>query len=130
MSHPNESLLRECFAAFARRDLSALGELLTDDIVWVTPGRNLLAGEFRGRASVLAYLERALALSADTLDVVPEDILANDERGVAVLRVSGERGGRILDDRTVQLFEFRDGKVSGRWLYPADARAVDLFWSD
>lgn len=130
MSHPNESLLRACFAAFASRDLVALGDLLTDDVVWVTPGRNLLAGEFRGRASVLAYLERALALSAETLDVVPEDVLANDERGVAVLRISGERAGRTLQDRAVQLFEFRDGKVSGRWLYPGDAHAVDRFWSD
>ena len=37
MRDENERLLRDVFAAFARRDLASLGELLADDVVWVTP---------------------------------------------------------------------------------------------
>ncbi len=78
---------------------------------------------------MIGYLERALDLSAGSVEVRPVDILVNERHGVAILDVSGERRGRRLRDRAVQVFRFsEDGRIAERWVHPGDAAATDAFW--
>jgi ketosteroid isomerase-like protein len=49
MAHPNEELVRRGYQAFATGDVATLNELFADDIVWHAPGRNQLAGTYRGK---------------------------------------------------------------------------------
>ena len=37
--------------------------MLTDDIVWVVPGRNAIAGEYRGLDAVIDYFTRRRAIA-------------------------------------------------------------------
>jgi uncharacterized protein len=50
--HPNEQLLREEYRARADRDDRSLADVFADDIVWHVPGKNAIAGEYRGRDQV------------------------------------------------------------------------------
>ncbi|HTY71873.1 MAG TPA: nuclear transport factor 2 family protein [Actinomycetes bacterium] len=129
MSQADVDVARAAFAAFAARDLDALGELLHHDIWWHTPGRSQISGDFHGRAAVLGYLRRVLELTDGTQQVVPVDLLVGRGHVAALVDVTGERHGRRLHDRALQLLAFRDGKIVLRRVYPEDQAAFDAFWS-
>lgn len=129
MQEDNAEVAREAFAAFAARDLERLSRVLAEDVSWHTPGTGVLAGDYHGRAEVLGYLRRALELTGGTQQVQPVDLLIGRDHVAALVEVTGERGGRVLADRAVQLLAFRDGQIAMRRLYPSDQEAFDRFWA-
>jgi ketosteroid isomerase-like protein len=129
LAHPNEDLVRRGYEAFATGDMATLNELFADDIVWHAPGRNELAGTYRGKDEVFANLQKNMELTGGTFKLDIHAILADDEHAVTLLRASGEREGKALNDNTVQVFHIKDGKVTESWLHPSDAYASDEFWS-
>lgn len=129
MAHPNEDLLRRGYDAFGKGDMATIAELFADDIVWHVSGENPLAGDYKGRDSVLAFFGKTMELTGGTLKVEVHDILANDEHGVALIRGSAQRGGKNLDDNGVQVFHLRDGKAVETWTHQGDQAATDKFWS-
>jgi ketosteroid isomerase-like protein len=128
MAHPNEELVRRGYQAFAEADMATLNELFADDLVWHAPGRNQLAGTFRGKEEVFATFMKVAELSGGTFKLDIHTILADDEHVAVLARATGEREGRTLEDNSVQIFHIRDGKVTEQWLYPGDAYASDAFW--
>ena len=129
MAHPNEELVRRGYDAFARGDMAVIDELMAEDIVWHFPGNSQVSGDFKGKAEVMSWLAKQAELSGGTLRVEPHDILANDEHGVALVRVTAQRGGKSLDDQSDQVFHIRGGKVTESWINPTDQTATDDFWS-
>jgi hypothetical protein len=45
------------FAAYAERDLDAIGTVLAQDVEWTIPGHHPLAGTKRGVAEVLSFFD-------------------------------------------------------------------------
>jgi uncharacterized protein len=130
MAHPNEDLVREGYAAFARGDIEALqNRFLDPDIRWHFPGRSPFGGDFTGIADVLGWLGRSFEASGGTLSIELHDVIGNDEHVVALTTVRAQRGGKTLQDNTIQLFHVRDGKATEVWTHPADIYASDDFWS-
>lgn len=128
MAHPNEDLVRKGFAAFQTGDMATLKELFTDDVVWHSPGRHQVAGDFKGTDEVLGTFKRIFELTNGTFKLEMHDLLANDEHAVVMVHATAEREGRTLDDNSVQVFEIADGKVKEQWLYPGNVYATDEFW--
>ena len=91
MAHPNETLMREGFAAFSRGDMDALSQYWAQDIRYHVPGRGLLAGDYEGIAQVLAFFVRLSELSEGTFRAEIHDVLANDEHAVVLYTGSAER---------------------------------------
>jgi ketosteroid isomerase-like protein len=129
LAHVNEDLVSRAYEAFATGDMATLNELFADDIVWHAPGRNELAGTFRGKDEVFANLQKNMELTGGSFKLDIHAILADDEHAVTLLRASGEREGKALNDNTVQVFHIKDGKLTESWLHPSDAYASDEFWS-
>ena len=125
MANSNEDLLRRGYDAFAVGDLQTLREIMDPDVVWHVPGRNPLAGDYRGIDAVLDYFGRSMEHLQGTLRVVPQDVLANDERGVVVQHTTAQRNGRSLDDVGVALFTIRNGKAVEVWQFWADPYTAD-----
>ena len=128
MAHPNEDLIRKGYAAFAAGDMATLNDLFADDIVWHAPGRNQLAGDFRGKEEVFGSFQKVAELSGGSFKLEIHTVLADDEHAAVLARAMGQREGRTLDDNSVQIFHVNDGKVTEQWLYPGDAYAADEFW--
>ena len=129
MAHPNEDLVRKGYAAFLSGDMATLNELFADDIVWHSPGRNPLAGDFRGKEAVLGNFQKTFELTGGSFTLEIHDVLANDDHVVVLVHASAERDGKRLEDDSVQVFHVVDGKVTEQWLAPGDAYASDEFWS-
>jgi len=130
MSHPNEDLIREAFAAFGRGDIDALqAQFFAPDIRWHFPGRGPVAGDHEGVARVTEMFGRLSALSGGTHRIELHDVIGNDEHVVALHTTRAERAGRQLEVNAIQVFHVRDGKVTEAWTQHADLYAVDEFWS-
>jgi len=130
VTHPNEDLVREGFAAFGRGDLDALqSQFYAEDIRWHFPGKSPFGGDFEGVAEVIKWLGRSFEASDGTIRLELHDVVANDEHAVALFTARAERAGKHLEDNTVQVAHIRDGKETEVWFYPADQYATDEFWS-
>jgi len=129
MAHPNEDLVRRGYAAFGSGDMATLGELFADDLVWHVGGRNSITGDYKGKNEVFGLFARLAEETAGTLRLDIHDALANDEHAVALVKSTGQRAGKSLDDNGVQIFHVRDGKVTESWFHSADQYASDEFWS-
>ena len=129
MAHPNEDLVRRGFAAFGTGDIAALSELLADDIVWHVGGRSPITGDYKGKDEVLGFFAQLAERAGGTFRVEIHDLLANDEHVVALVKGTGERGGKTLNDNGAQVFHVQGGKVTEQWFHPGDPYAADEFWS-
>lgn len=57
------------------------------------------------------------------------DVLANDQRAVAIVTGRGERNGRTMEERQLVVFELSDGLITeARFVYE-NPSAYDEFWS-
>jgi uncharacterized protein len=131
MTHPNEELLQEAFAAFQRGDLAALeSKYFAQDIRFHVPGRSQVSGDYQGTGEVLAFFGRLFELSGGTLRLEVHDVIANDQHGVALYTVHAEREGRQLTDNEVLIAHpSADGKAAEVWTQSGDQYAYDEFWS-
>ena len=88
-------VVRSVFAAFASRDIAAIGELFHQDATWNHRNDDRLGGLHHGSDGIVAFLAESAHLTGGTLRPVPRSFLADGEGRVAVLvQVSGSRPGR------------------------------------
>jgi uncharacterized protein len=128
MAHPNEELARKGYEAFGKGDMQTVGELFADDIVWHASGRNQLSGDYNGKEQVFGMFAQLQELTGGTFRLELHDILANDEHAVVLAEAHGEREGKTLNDRGVNVLHISNGKVTEFWLHPGDQYANDEFW--
>jgi ketosteroid isomerase-like protein len=128
MGHPGEELVRRGYDAFSRGDMQTLREVFAPDIVWHSPGRSQLAGDYRGVDAVLGFFGRTMELTGGTFRVDVHDVVANDEHVVGLNAVTAERDGRTLQDQNTLVFHVRDGSASEVWQFWADQYAADAFF--
>ena len=130
LEHPNAALARRIFEAFARRDGAAVVAALDDDVVWRVGGRSPVAGEYRGRREVIAFLRMTTESTGGTYRSSLRYALADDERAVAVYHARGERAdGRRIDIEQILLCAVRDGRFVEVVAVPTDQAAFDAFWA-
>ena len=128
--HPNAAIVREVVDRFVQGDVAGLVGLFADDAVWHVPGANAMAGDYRGRDEIIAFLRRTAELTGGTYRVELLWVVADDEHTVAVYRAQGERdGGRRLDIEQAPLVELRDGLWTDIRAQPLDQPAFDAFWA-
>ena len=129
MAHPNEELVRKAFAAFSAHDIDALRAVTSSDVVWHTPGRNPLAGTYKGAEDVLGYLGRWMEATGGTLRVDVHDVVGNDEHVCAIYVSTATRGERTLRLGAILLCHVTDGRVTEVWQMNGDQYALDEFLS-
>jgi ketosteroid isomerase-like protein len=129
MAHPNADRLGAFLDAYAARDAEAIKETLAADAVWHVGGTHQFSGDYRGRDAILEYFDRVNAETTGTLRLDPIEVLANDQRGAAFLRVTAERGGRHLDVTMAEAIEFDgEGRIREFWAHATDQDAINSFW--
>jgi uncharacterized protein len=129
-THPNAALMRAGYQAYTTGDLASLSNHVSDDFAFNFSGRSPLAGVYRGLPEVIKLFTRQFELTRGDFQVVPQKILADDETGIALIRVRGTRGTRRLDAPGINVCHFQDGKLAEYWSYTYDQYVVDEFWSE
>lgn len=107
-------------------DADAVRVLLTEDVAWHVPGRNAIAGDYRGTDAVLAYFTRRRELAERTFRMHPRDVLVGEGDEVAVVTDgTAVIGGVERGWSTVGLYRIREERVAACWLLPLDGDAFD-----
>ena len=98
--------------------------------MWVVPGRNAIAGEYRGLDAVIDYFTRRRELADRSFRMHPGEVLVGDGDHVAAL-TDGTATIDGVEHRwsTVGLYRLRDERVAACWLLPLDPAAFDAIWS-
>jgi ketosteroid isomerase-like protein len=130
-----EAVLARLHAAqaelYAGGDPHPVREVLADDVRWVIPGDNAIAGDYRGADAVIDYMLRRRDLAGATFRMHPGEVMVGDRCSVAV-RTDGTATIRGAEHRwsTVGLYELRDGRIASCHLLALDQSAFDEAWSD
>jgi ketosteroid isomerase-like protein len=124
--HPNAALVRRYLESMTTGDAQAAADLLTDDIEWHEIGRE---DAIRGKAALAARfgMDGGKAPSYEITGEV-HDVIANDDHTVALVSAHATRGGQTLDYKVAEIFHLRDGKISGRWAFSDDTKAINDFF--
>ena len=125
----NAHVVREIFAAFARKEGFALRGLFAEDAVWSVPGRGVMAGVYEGREAIFRFLAKLPKETGGTYSSELIDVLVSDERAAALYRARGSRLGRTLELDQVLLFRIEDGLVRRVLALPSDPDAFEAFWA-
>lgn len=131
MTHPNEDRLREFLDAYASKDAQGMRTTLAEDAVWHVGGTHRFSGDYLGKDAILEYFDTVSAETGGTLRLDPVELLANDQRGAAFLRVTADRTERHLDVTMAEAFQFDDqGRIREFWAHATDQDAVNRFWGE
>jgi ketosteroid isomerase-like protein len=126
VAHPNVEVMRGIDEAMEREDMDAFFGAFTDDVQVHIPGRNKLAGHYKGRDKLMETFERFMEAVGE-YSFVNHAYLADDEHGVTLQISTSKRGGRTLQLEEAFVMHFRDGKVSEMWYMPMDQAAFDAW---
>lgn len=130
MAHSTVDIVRDGYAAFARRDMAALQrEFFAPDITWHYSGQSQLGGRYQGIEQVLGWLGRSCDLCGGTLTIELHEVVGNDTHVVALAIMRATRNGRQLHDVSVQAFHLANGKATEVWTLPGNQYSSDEFWS-
>ena len=124
-------VVRSVFAAFASRDIAAIGDLFHQDATWNHRNDDRLGGLHHGSDGIVAFLAESAQLTGGTLRPVPRSFMVDGEGRVAVLvQVSGSRpDGRSFDNPQIVLFTLDSGRVRTVDQFVGDPAAVTAFWA-
>jgi ketosteroid isomerase-like protein len=122
----NLSKIQAFFAAYANHDVSAVREVMSDDIVWHIPGHHPLAGPKHGIDEVLAFFDQLgkAGFQAQPLVIVEQgDYVIDHHRGWST-------AGGGLDLTWCLVFRFESGKIVEVTNFCEDQHRADLFFHD
>ncbi|HEX8853317.1 MAG TPA: nuclear transport factor 2 family protein [Pyrinomonadaceae bacterium] len=125
----NVEKVQAAYAAFQRGDIEGLLGLMTDDILWETPGASdaiPYAGRKRGHAEVKQFFS-TLAQSEEITSFEPREFIAQGDKVVVLGSYRGRvrASNRPYDIEWLQVFTLRDGKVAGFREYLDTAALAD-----
>ena len=125
--HPNVARIRDVYAAFADGNLAVLNDVFAEDLLWHEGGRSQLSGDYRGRETVFGFFGKVMEITDGSFHLDLHAVLADDEHGVALVVITGSRGGRTIKVNAMDVMHLRDGKVVEVWAIPSDQYAFDEF---
>jgi uncharacterized protein len=107
-------------------DWDTASRFFAEDVAFRIPGRSQFAGEHRGRAEAMAYIDAARAL-AHSGDVIVElvDRLESRERVALIVRERFRQEGRDVEIRRANVYRIAGGKIVEVWIFEADQYEVD-----
>ncbi len=105
--HPHETVIRDFYAAFARRDAEAMARCYHDDVFFSDPAFPKLHGE------EARDMWRMLVSRATDLEIRLQEASADGEGGKArwTATYTFGRTGRKVVNRISAMFAFRDGRI-------------------
>jgi ketosteroid isomerase-like protein len=129
VENANATSLRESFAAFARQDLDAIRDRMTDDIVWTMAGSSPLAGTYRGWDEVLGLFVKLADLTGGEVSNELISVVADDGHGYALFDSTTTVAGTRATHRTIIITEGRDGVAATIHELALDQASADAHYS-
>jgi len=126
----NAEILAAAYEALAAGNVPAVFAVLAEDITWHISGRSPLAADYLGHDEVLGFFQTLGERSNGTFALDVHEIIGGDgDTVVALVTEHASRDEAVLDDASVHVWRFRDGKATSFRSFAGDEHAQDAFWS-
>ena len=123
----NVEIARKAYNAFESGDVEAVMSSFAEDIVWHVPGKSPIAGDYRGKQSVMELFGKYMGMY-DSQETELHDVLANDQHTVAMLSVTLKKVGRTLSMKATDVIHpDSEGRVKEFWRFQEDQGVLDEF---
>ena len=111
--------------AAARGDFDEAFGMFAEDVVFRIPGTSEWAGEHRGRAAAMRYIDHARAIGTG-VSVRVIDQLVSDERFCLLVEERFSFDGREdVVIRRANVYRVRGDEIAEVWIFEGDQDAVD-----
>jgi ketosteroid isomerase-like protein len=121
-------IAKQGYAAFARRDIPALLELLADDVEWRFLGSpdtgTPYGGARKGKQQVGEFFG-TLAQADEILEFEPLEFLEGPDHVTVLGRIKARAlpDGKVHESEWVHVFTWKDGDKISRWIGTGDTAA-------
>ena len=131
MTHPNLDLIDQFFAAYGKRDLAGLRDVLAENATWTFPGHHPLSGIKVGIEAIVAFFDAVGSIIASSLPNVEKLVMGVNERYVVECQHihTNRADGPNLDQQMCVLWSFANGKIASGQHLAADQDALDEFYT-
>lgn len=120
MVHPNETVVRDLFAAHSRGDVERLHQLLAGDVAYHVPGDNPISGDYHGVDAVLSLWARQAGLLGQRFVPLFHDLLASDDHVVVLASGRFEDPVQPLGWRMANVYHVHGARVTECWVGVVD----------
>jgi hypothetical protein len=127
MAAAKEAVVRRMVDALQRADAAAIGELLSDDVVYHFPGRSAVAGTYRGRDEVLGLFRTFAGLLGAPPRLASHDVVASEAHVVELATHAAERDEQPYQWHAVRIYHIAEDKITEIWLMIGDIYAFDAW---
>jgi ketosteroid isomerase-like protein len=126
----HQDVIDRFFAAYAARDLEALGAVLAADATWTFPGNHRLSGTYIGLAAIVAFFDAMSAVMGAADSTVERLALgAGEGHLIECQSIRANRpDGPNLDTRLAVLWTLDGGVIRAGQHLAADQAALDAFF--
>ena len=128
-SQENADTVRRGYDAFNAGDMDTLAAIFDDGVQWHTPGRSMMAGDYKGKDDTFAYFGRLGQETSGNFSADLKSLVASDDLVVGIHRNHGKRNGKTLEIGVSLVFRLEGGKIVEAWEHYDDLYAWDDFWS-
>jgi uncharacterized protein len=131
MTHPNLDLIDRFFAAYGKRDLAGLRDVLADNATWTFPGHHPLSGTKVGIDAIVAFFDAMGSIMGSSNASVEKLVIGVSEQYVVECQHirTGRADGPNLDQPLCVLWSFANGKIASGMHLAADQDALDAFYT-
>jgi ketosteroid isomerase-like protein len=126
--HPNEKLLAELYERFQQGDTAGVIAMCDESMIYRVPGSVPTSGIYNN-ASFGDLVQKTMEIANGTFKETVIDIIANDYRGVVLLKHSLERNGEHIEYRTTHRYQISNGKFISWEEYPGSEAEFNQAWS-
>jgi ketosteroid isomerase-like protein len=128
MPHPNEDVVRAAYDAFTRGSMNDIP--FADGITFNVYGSksNPMAGVYKGKAEVFAFLQKVMERSEGTFKLEAHDILGGPEHVVGLTTHTGRRGGKDMKYHSVHVWHVQNNQLTELFEF-AQEPDFDNFWA-
>jgi uncharacterized protein len=123
--HENETRIRSAFDAFMRGDLATARGYFAANVTWHVSGRGPLSGDFQGFDEIANWGGRLVAMFEGTFREDLIEVVANENVAYQRVVYRGTRGGRSIEDFSVNVYRMEGGKILECWVLFGDPYGLD-----
>jgi len=132
MKNEAKNIVVEFLSAVQQVNLSRLGELLHEQIIWDQPGSSEIAGVKRSRDAVFQMVGAMFQKTENTLTLAEvKSVTVNGNQVSCLLnwKATG-KGGQVLDTDNIDVYTVADGQIVEAKIFAQDLAAEDRFWGN
>jgi len=129
MVYLDKKTIKQIIEAFNQRNFEPSSKLFSEDATLHCPGRNRIAGDYEGKAGVIEFWQKQIALTNETFRAEVIAVSQGEGNLVLIIELTTQVGEQLFSWRRVNHYKVIDGRVVEAWIYEGDQYTADTVFS-